>query len=112
MNHFTSGVVEDFQPTQPEDNPMKSNLKQNRSSKNSQNPTSLLQEDIFRRIGEMGSVVVEGKVIDLDQFFGTANAIEESADESFDKTAHDFELEADEYLQIQTGPSSQSASFR
>ena len=62
-----------------------------------------LQGDILCRISKMGIVVVKGKVIDPDQFFGSTNALEESIDESFDKTGHDFELEADEYLQTQTG---------
>ena len=82
---------------------MKIKPEQNRSSMALQAADLMLQGDVSHRTGKMGSVVVKGKVIDLDQFFSTTNVGAESLDESFDKTAHDFQSEADEYLQVQTG---------
>ena len=61
--------------------------------------TANMRGKIANRMRNLHFVIFDGRVINTDHNLDTANALDESSDDTFDKSAFDILVEADEFLQ-------------
>jgi len=98
----TYGGIGEFFPIQRIGFPMNKNLAPDRSGTASQASAPNFRGNIPRRIGNIRSVTLDGRVMNTDQIFGMADAVQESIEAVFGKIERDVQPETGgEFLKAQ-----------